>query len=236
MHGRWGGAPAAPCPIYSLSPPGDLPSPGDLPLPRDTPPRVGAGRGWHRKGTLCQQRVGSVGPPGGAPHPGCAFQKGVPGGGRVGNPQAGTGKGLTPGWGWECAPSPDNATFGGPPAPRTQNVHQVHPGRVSPRGWQHPKAPPAATDGPRGCGLGGTAQRPCPCVRPAAPQGSPSQGAAGPGSSLGRGHGERPPPACGTKQPERRAPPHASRGHPQTPSGGTQGVPVPPSPIQHLSP
>lgn len=225
MHGRCGGAPAAPCPIYSLPPPGDLPSPGDLPLPPRHATPGGCRAGVAPKGHPLPAESGFGGdPPAVPPQPGCAFQEGVPGGGRMGNPQAGTGKGLTP----------DNATFGGapsPPAPKMftgfHHHNQRTPGPGVPGGLAAPKSPPLRVP-LWGCGLGGTAL--CPCVHPAAPQRCPSQGAASPGSSLGRGHGGRPTPAYGTTQPERRALPHASRARPQTLSGGTQGVPVPPSP------
>lgn len=147
MHGRWGGS-RRPLPYLQPATPWGPATPlGTCHPPRHATPG-GCGQGWHRKGTLCQQRVGSVGPPRPCPPTPAVLSRRGRRGGRMGNPQAGTGKGLTPGWGWECAPSPGNATFGGPPAPCGQNVRQVpsprpeHPRPGVPRGVAAPKSPP----------------------------------------------------------------------------------------------
>jgi len=128
-------------------------------------------------------------------------------------------------------------TFGGPPHP--PNAHRVPspqpthpagtPSRVSPGRCQHPPAPPG------GCGVGGTALLCLGRARVRAsvllpPRDPPPRVPRSLGPTWGGDRMDGPLPTLrpGAQQPERGALPHASQGHPQTPSGGTQGGLSPP--------
>lgn len=123
------------------------------------------------------------------------------------------------------------------------------PGWVFPGCWHAPKDAEAQPMGLRGSG-----QRALLCSAPAVPMsvcpscclpGSPAQGAAVPGTSLGKGPGRQTLRAC-AKQPEHGALPRASRGQQglcAAPGAGRKNLkPFPweprgcQSPMQHLSP
>lgn len=145
--------------------------------------------------------------------------------------------------GCKCVPSPDNTHLGPPlhpkysPCPTTATTAPLwHPPAGCPQGAGSTHKPPpprvawVQVMGPRGCGVGvgGGSPRlcPCPCVHPAASQGSPSQGCHRPWVQPGEGTGwtDTPPPP--TSQDAGQS--SRSVGHCPTPTGGGT---TPPNPI-----
>lgn len=160
MHGRWGGGSRRPLPyLQPATPWGPASPPGPATPPRHATPG-GCRAGVAPKGHPLPAESGFGGdPPAVPPHPGCAFQEGVPGG-RMGNPQAGTGKGLTPDWGGSVPHPQKTPPSGGPQPPTPKMFTRFHhhnqgtPGLVSPGGWQHPKAPRVPLTGRGAAGWG----------------------------------------------------------------------------------